>query len=591
LPNGIPANTTITDVVIGFASNNSNLFNNKTTGEAPQLSPSYGQYDNGQNVFVSYDNFSSLNSSTIKWEVAGGTPKPNYIISDKLNMSSTATNTWEGLVLASSINAQNETVDAYSYFSSLSSNGEEISISNNQSNFGIRGPFHIGLTDNTIDYAIHNYNGVSSLVNTGIKQLSYGLWSILQNKSNYTLVYFNYNNKTADRSDTLPLTTGYVNIESARSSVYILMQYLDIRNTPPNGVMPSVSFGKAILPAKIQTYVSLTLNNSQSTATSVPFQQMVNMSASVYKGHAASNLQNVEFFYSNGTIIPSWLESYTYSKNALYWLKVGSIPASSTLTVYAGFASNTSNLFNNKTTGEAPTLSSTYAEYDDGANVFLAYFNGNTSISNFNYYTTYIQLSQSTANLNGNNINVINDTRVASGSFNVLVPEFILNVAIPNEPLYIESNTYLSVTSTADNPRVALLSSNSPTSSLDAIGVNVGWAGAYFQEEYINNGQYTTDQAQQGSESVGWVYSSLLYNPGSSNYYGYTAPKLYSTTGGYSGSTTNTLPSTGSLYIGGIGSPHTVYTIQESAMLFNWMRARAYPPNGVMPSVIFGSVS
>ena len=254
-----------------------------------------------------------------------------------------------------------------------------------------------------------------------------------------------------------------------------------------------------------------------------------------------------------------------------------------------GFAPTSVSLFNTVNNGEAPQLSPTYAEYDDGANVFLAYFNGNTPLADFNYYTTYVQLSQSKASLNGNNINVINDTRVAGSS--ALVPEFIFNVAIPNEPLYIESNTYLSATSTADNPRVALLSSNSPTSSLDAIGVNVGWSGAYFQEEYINNGKYTPDQAQQGSESIGWVYSSLLYIPKTSSYYGYTAPQLYSTAGGYSGSTTNTLPSTTSLYIGGIGGPNAQYTAQENAMLFNWMRARAYPPNGVMPSVSFSSVA
>ena len=74
--------------------------------------------------------------------------------------------------------------------------------------------------------------------------------------------------------------------------------------------------------------------------------------------------QNVEFFYANGTIIPSWLENYT-SGHAIWWVKTGSIAASSTLTIYMGFANKTTNLFNNKTTGEAPQLSSTYGEYDD----------------------------------------------------------------------------------------------------------------------------------------------------------------------------------------------------------------------------------
>ena len=346
-------------------------------------------------------------------------------------------------------------------------------------------------------------------------------------------------------------------------------------------------------PSVLTSYEPVTITNSQSTATPNPFQQMVNFTSSNpgWTSVSTSNFgQNVEFFYYNGTVIPSWLENYT-TDNATWWLKIGSIPASSSITVYMGIAPTSTNLFNNVNDGEAPQLSSTYAEYDDGANVFLAYFNGNTPISDFNYYTTYTQLSQSKADLDGNTINVINDTRISSGSFSVLIPEFLFNFPISNEQMYIESNTYLSATSAADNPRVALLSSNSITSSLDAIGVNVGWSGAYFQEEYINNGVYTPDQSQQGSESVGWVYSSLLYTPGASSYYGYTAPQLYSTSGGYSGSTTNTLPSTGNLYIGGIGGPNTGYTLQENTMLFNWMFARAYPSNGVMPSVSFGSVA
>ena len=97
--------------------------------------------------------------------------------------------------------------------------------------------------------------------------------------------------------------------------------------------------------------------------------------------------QNVEFFYYNGTIIPSWLENYT-STNALWWLKIAAIPGGSSETVYVGFASASANLFNTVNDGEAPQLScsnpsdttscSTYAEYDDGVNVFNKYadFNG-----------------------------------------------------------------------------------------------------------------------------------------------------------------------------------------------------------------------
>ncbi len=40
-----------------------------------------------------------------------------------------------------------------------------------------------------------------------------------------------------------------------------------------------------------------------------PFQQMILVDSSAYASYEATDLKNVEFFYANGTIIQSWLES------------------------------------------------------------------------------------------------------------------------------------------------------------------------------------------------------------------------------------------------------------------------------------------
>ena len=105
---------------------------------------------------------------------------------------------------------------------------------------------------------------------------------------------------------------------------------------------------------------------------------MVNVPSSVFTEYAntasGTAFQNLEFFYANGTVIPSWLENYT-SSNALYWIKLSSVPAATSFTVYLGFASASTNLFNTLNDGEAPQLSTTYGQYDDGANVFNNYWN------------------------------------------------------------------------------------------------------------------------------------------------------------------------------------------------------------------------
>ena len=112
----------------------------------------------------------------------------------------------------------------------------------------------------------------------------------------------------------------------------------------------------------------ISLSETKYTALAVPiaFPQVLNVSNKYYGGLADSNFSNVEFFYQNDTIIHSWLENYSYAKSALWWAKLEGIPPDSNLTIYMGFASNTTNLLNNDTVGEAPQLSATYGEHDDG---------------------------------------------------------------------------------------------------------------------------------------------------------------------------------------------------------------------------------
>jgi hypothetical protein len=71
LPDGIPARKVI-DIYQGFTDTDRNVFSTSGAGEAPGLSPNYGQYDNGSFVFPKYANFSG-DSLPLGW-YAGTTP-------------------------------------------------------------------------------------------------------------------------------------------------------------------------------------------------------------------------------------------------------------------------------------------------------------------------------------------------------------------------------------------------------------------------------------------------------------------------------------------------------------------------------------
>ncbi|MGC8580714.1 MAG: hypothetical protein ACP5MB_11780, partial [bacterium] len=76
-------------IYMGFAPITENLLNGKTVGEAPQLSPTYGQYDDGASVFNFYDNFAGTSLNTNKWSVVGSGGSVNNGLSISMPYGST----------------------------------------------------------------------------------------------------------------------------------------------------------------------------------------------------------------------------------------------------------------------------------------------------------------------------------------------------------------------------------------------------------------------------------------------------------------------------------------------------------------------
>ena len=186
--------------------------------------------------------------------------------------------------------------------------------------------------------------------------------------------------------ETVTVPSASLCTSGARYSVSAVISYLEPGQIFPG---PYTSTGTVAgtansPPSSATSYETLNITNTQSQGTSSPFQQMINVTSTSPGWADISSSpfgQNVEFFSSTGQILDSWLENYT-STHAIWWVKLtSSIPAGSKQTIYMGFAPTSTNLFNNKTTGEAPQLSSTYAEYDDGSNVFYSYAGKSTLLS------------------------------------------------------------------------------------------------------------------------------------------------------------------------------------------------------------------
>jgi hypothetical protein len=325
-----------------------------------------------------------------------------------------------------------------------------------------------------------------------------------------------------------------------------------------------VSLSNVLVPAGVKYYVPITIKNTQTSPTPNPFQQMINVSSSstpwAYINTSQSSYfgQNVEFFYSNGEVIPSWLEQY-HPGYVIWWIKIGNIPSSSSITVYMGFASKTTNLFNTNNVGEAPQLSSTYAKYDEGANVFNFYDNfAGTSLSSNWVIGSGGSLSQN------------NGLTITSTASNIEASYEGLDISSPFVyDLYEEAQQ---TTTGLIDAGLGVQSTSNPTGATAGGGTTYGlwlWGTSSLSWVYFNNGN-----------SGGGTTPTPALN----TFYSYTVASSSSSAAYYINY--NTQVGTASY---GVGSSYIGFHADASDEQFvQWVRVRAYPPNGVMPSVIFG---
>jgi len=321
------------------------------------------------------------------------------------------------------------------------------------------------------------------------------------------------------------------------------------------------------------------LTNTQNIDTPSSFQQMLQLPVSQLQSYApilASDFHNIRFVY-NGTGIPAWLESISNGV-ATIWVKLPvSIPANSSITI--DMEVDPSLNFDGNYWGEAPQLSSTYGQYDNGVNVFDLYFNGNTPTSDFITGGGDTVTQETGVTLpNGAIGNVLRFVHGSTETASTM--DMYIAKSLQNSPNYYINEASFQSDGSGVGAAWGFVQNSGNANSENAILVGIQYANDYFYQEVLLNGGGGVYNSQ-GSVVITWRYSSLIYNS-SSSYSAYIAPQLYSTDGGYSGTVSaNPIASISPLYWGWYGAQGPAgYWVQ-----FNWVRVRAYPPNGVMPSV------
>ena len=359
-------------------------------------------------------------------------------------------------------------------------------------------------------------------------------------------------------------------------SGYLYLQYTDVYGTVIQNEIGTVTtkvtqtsssgvtFSQpSSLPSGITEYVPITLQNTQTSSTPAPFQQMIQISEGNYASYIAynGNFGNFEFFTQSGSILPAWIESNN-SGTLTVWVNLpNGIPASSSLTIYLGFASKTTNLLSSSGTsgiGEAPQLSSTYAQYDDGTSVFSNYWNfAGTSLPSGVVASGTVAYS-------------INNGLTVSSYGSSLAGIYTSSNAISTGQTLDFYGTQYQSGSTYSNTGFFSSSSNS--------GAFIqGYEGEVFLQVQPAGGNSAdiTSSSSKNVFTINFVSTSATAITAQMNYGNAYAQN-------HAGTLFSSYP---------VGFSFSQAQTLSPNVFVQWLRVRAYPPNGVMPSVSFGGVS
>lgn len=127
---------------------------------------------------------------------------------------------------------------------------------------------------------------------------------------------------------------------------------------------------------KPQYYLPITITNNTTLASASGFTAHLTVDSSTYSTYEATDLSNINFQDGAGNILTSWLESgftNTSTSTVYHILMNQTISASSNIDIYMVFYNTSAISKDNVVTGANPLYTSTYAQYDNGTNVFKQY--------------------------------------------------------------------------------------------------------------------------------------------------------------------------------------------------------------------------
>ena len=240
LPNGIGASQTLSNIYVGFGKNTTAFWNNNSIGENPQLSPNYGGRDDGKAVFQYYTNFNGT-STPSGWDNSGATINNGAVL---------AGSSGGGYLVTSSNYAPNPSLilDFDGYTNNSAGIAYTSTIGFTASNGGSGGTV-VGLASGYPSASPNRWityiSGSSNTVEN-FWGMTKQVWTVYYPNSTFAEFGGNENGTFYKTTSTVPSASTPIGIWmqiSSSSSLVSEIQWIRLRETPPNNVMPSTSQG------------------------------------------------------------------------------------------------------------------------------------------------------------------------------------------------------------------------------------------------------------------------------------------------------------------------------------------------------------
>jgi hypothetical protein len=363
------------------------------------------------------------------------------------------------------------------------------------------------------------------------------------------------------------------------------------------GCLDTSSSSSISLPPGAVAYVPIYLFNLQNTGTSTGTQVMINMNWNTYSAFLDNPVDNVIFFDSNDIVLNAWMENGTSNTatNSVIWVNLGSdtIGAESSMTIYlAIYPTGQSQLNSNGPFGEAPQLSSQFGKYDDGAKVFSLYanFQGSSLPAGWTKQGSAVFVGGQTST---GGVELVTGATNQEGAVVYGTAFTTLNTVFETSAMYTKAS------GAAYNFGTGLYTSGP--------GTGTGSWNPYPTSGYYASYQYYTSSEPallQGSTALAKAASQTMPNSGTN--YLFTQTYANSTSFQMSYTTTTSQMYGGGVYnglkfpisyTGTISNSHSTLYFgastggSTSTVYLYWIRARLAPPNGVMPTVVLGTLT